>query len=381
MAARSQRMLRVSILFLLIYVISSLIYYFVDIYVNVGAFDFNQMVSGEIYTNYYYTLGESLLDFDKFIGELWGSLVFCLFTSAYLIMYGKSSEDIKNGADYKQLSKKAGIFGILAAGIFIFCLIGSLLNLGLSRAHLDGESFQILLGNFYPEHFSEQIISYLFFGLGFVVLPYLGIRNIQKRKKLWKPNLSGLKYLFLGLIIVEFCIILFPIQPEYFITGNSILEWVFSLLQTLFIVSIIGLIETKELQGKEAVESAVPSEINSEESDIIPENKKEKEPSFETESDNIKKSGNPIIDFIKNVPEADPRLKIHTMRYFAIFLTLLAAYTLSFIIIEPFSDFGFFRYAQTLWIMLFRVFLVLFIYYFDSHLTKTKLLEEGNLDE
>jgi hypothetical protein len=320
----------------------------VGVYLETGQVDLVKMFTSPIYSNYSYTMLESVLDFDKFLAEFWFSVIFCLILIGYIVIYGKSHDEFQKGDGNKVLRRRSWTFGTLALGLFIFVIIGAMLKWGLYRSYMGDDPFTILADNLYPEYFSEQLYVIGLLAAGFGLIIYRTMRGFGDGKT-WMPNLGGLKFLLLGFLIVEIFAFVFPIKSNLFFTGNTLLELLSIIFQTLLIVGIIGIVEWKE----QFVSSIKKNER-------ITENK---------ENDMISES------IVPGESSSRSKLKIHFFCFSIAVVFMIILGIIGFIVLEPSTDIGTFRSLQQTLIALFRIFFCLFLYSLEGHIQCAKKIE------
>ncbi len=219
-------------------------------YSVLGTWDLNAIFIKPDLSNYGYTFSQALFDFDNFIGEFWGNVVFSLVTAAFLLIYtSKPSEDPDQNVKMEHvITKRVKILAILTFGFLFFGILGSIFRWGLARPYLDGQTFTLLFENFDIYHTSEQFFLWVLALTGFPAILYLTVKSIRTQEFDWHPNRIGLIFYGITLAIMELFWIIFPIELLYMIDANAILGLIYSILQWFVIIGIIGILG-KQNQG------------------------------------------------------------------------------------------------------------------------------------
>ncbi|HME55811.1 MAG TPA: glycoside hydrolase family 9 protein [Candidatus Lokiarchaeia archaeon] len=336
----------VAILFMILPPLISLAVIFWGVHSNTGGISLAQMFTAPIYTGYGYTLLEGLFDFDKFFAEFWFSLIFCIILTGYIVVYGKSQAEREHGLGKKELGRRTWIFGTITAGFLVFTVIGSMLKWGLDRSYLSGDPFNILADNLYPDYFSEEFYAIVVVAAGFSVIVYRMMRGFRDQQG-WVPNRSGLKYVLIGIGIIEVLIFVFPIKGNLFFTGNAFLELLSAVFQTVLIVGIFGIFEWKEINGL-----VTKNQVNLAE---------------------IDESGGHSSAITRWKSLSRSKLGRHLCLIGMAVLILLIVGGTGFIVVQPSIDISPFRWFQQALIAIFRIFFCLFLYYLASYLQRAKM--------
>ncbi len=196
------------------------------------------------------------MDFDSFLGHFWENVLNAMITASQILIIIADGEFDKNSEQDKRNQKiNSKHSKVLAIICFVICLImliiailGSLLDLGYARPYLDNKTFDLILGNFYPQRFSEVFFVYLILLLGFPFLLFSMGKSIpflespQEQKSDRKITKIGKALYLTAYFIIFFFIIIFPVDRASLSNGNSILAMIYSVIALFLSIGIIEFI-------------------------------------------------------------------------------------------------------------------------------------------
>jgi hypothetical protein len=382
----------VGIFFMILPILLGTLNFILSIINKTGEFNLTTILSGEIFSNWGYTFWETLLDFDFFLSEFWFNVLFCLIVASICVLYGQTPEYIRIQPDYKILSNRCRIFGIIAGIILILAIIGSVFDWGLARPYLSGQTFNLWMGNSYDEHFSNFILPLAFLLGGFPALLYIMARSTFIDSQKWSANRIGIWMIGIAIGIIQILIIVNKIDLLTIFDGTALSVLIYSVFDIFFIIGVICVIEARSRKIDELLKTPdaetnlnSTSELKSESSSspiVVAQengidtnsNESEENPNGESILDNLKEEFEKGVEFIKT--KVDPRLIRHVYRYtFFLFCVIIVGV----IVVSYFNAYltiDHFKLIQHVLSFIFRVMLTLSFYYFGAYLISERFLEE-----
>jgi hypothetical protein len=253
--ATSLIVLKAAIL-LLISVFLCFINFYYGVEADIGSFDLFLAWNSPSLSNYMITLREALFDFDSFLGHFYENILLSMLTASQILYILDKKEMIKNSNENNQKtikltknSRRASmIFFLVCALMLILSIIGSIFDLGYARPYLENFTIYLMLGNFYPQRFSEVFFVYLLFLAGFPLFIFsIGKANTVPRLVNDARNNSRLsmiaKMLYsISYFIVIMFILIFPIDRASIANGNSVLAMIYSVIALFLSLGLVELI-------------------------------------------------------------------------------------------------------------------------------------------
>ncbi|MBD3351238.1 MAG: hypothetical protein GF364_07105 [Candidatus Lokiarchaeota archaeon] len=332
-------------------IVIAILYFFVGFLIENGEIDFEMIIFGEVYTKYNYTLVECLLDIEQFLGLFINTIMYSLLFAGAILCYGLPKNEMENFSNYRDLSKKTKIAGIIALSILITSIILSILGLGISRPEWDGKTFVLMFTNFYPEFFSLTIFPFIIFA-SYSFIPYIFAKITRVGVSKWKPNKIGIYYLlgFLGLF--QLLLISMPLNISEMFHADILRELLYRGLDLFIITGTILLIELKQRKIQFALEKR--------------ETKKQV-------AKNINRSQRKQ-DMLKN----SNRFTKHGAILLLIFIATAVFTMLLFLLIKGNvnSEIGIGRLVSRIWVFGFEFAFTMFLYFLGMTYRKNNLLEE-----
>lgn len=334
----------------------SILYFFLGFYIENGVIDFHLIFFGEVYTKYFYTLAEVLMDVEQFLGSFIRTVMFSLLYASVFILYGLTDQEVETYSDYHSLGVKTKIFGILSGSIFFVAILFSLLNIGLDRPEWDGQTFNLIFGNFYPEYFSYSLLPFLIFAGGYAFIPYLAGNYRRKHVGVRKINNIGYVYLIAFLFLFELLLIIMPFNLQEIGHADLVREFLYNSLDLFFITGFVLLFEIKDRK----TQLAILEQKENIENKPQPGNPSQK-------GQNIKaKAKAPLNDY-----------QIHTLKHLIIFLIVTGTIVGFALIVKGNLDsqLALGKFLSRIWIIGFQFCFTMFLYFGATLIRKQKLLE------
>ncbi|MHA1339154.1 MAG: hypothetical protein ACTSRZ_00865 [Promethearchaeota archaeon] len=368
--------------YIFIAIFLSILYFILGFVAETGSIDINLIINGHVYSKYKYTLFESLLDVEQFLGLFLNTIMYSLLYAGAITFYGPTTKKIQNFPTYNSIKKKAYFFGFLALAIFISAIILSLLNIGLDRPEWDDLTFRLICNNFYDDFFARSIFPFILVGC-FAFIPYLlancrRIETIEWRPEPFKNILHPMKlkninklYLLIFIIIFEILLITEPLNVEFLFQADIIRELVYRAIDILLITGIIG---TWENRQRKKIRILKESSINSPETLVATVATQKAKPKDQNAT-NIKKNK------IKNKMEFSLYDK-HTIYWIVAFICTLIFVAAMYLLIKGniFSDLNIFKFISRIWVVAFQLSFVLCLYFSSLYFKKIKALEEIDVE-
>lgn len=333
----------------------SILYFFYGFYIENGVIDIQLMFFGEVYTKYFYTLSEILMDVEQFLGCFVRTIMFSLLYASSFIIYGLTDREVETYSDYHSLGKKTKIFGILSALIFFIAVLFSLLNIGLDRPEWDGQTFNLIFGNFYPEYFSYSILPFLIFAGGYAFIPYLAANYRRKHIGIQKINSIGYIYLLAFFFLFELLLIIMPFNVQEIGHADLVREFLYNSLDLFFITGFVLLFELKDRKTQLA----------------ILEQNENIEDKPQSNNSNLKEQ-----DLSHKIPLNF--YQIHTLKHLIIFFVVTGTIIGFTLIFEGNLDsqLALGKFISRVWIIGFQLCFTLFLYFGLTLIRKQRILEK-----
>ncbi len=195
-----------------------------------------QYFTGPVIGRYYRTMLDSILDVDKFMGEVGQCIVIaaCLAGWALIFAPRHAKEDFSSHRLWVRVL-------VVTIGLFAFGFVGSLGYYGWQHPDLDNH-FPLFEG-FYPNHFSHHILPLIAFIFGFIPLFYL-IGRARLRAQ-WQVNYVGWAYLCGGLAFFQFQLVFSSLDVGYLVTNEIVISAVVYLSETCLFTGIVIFWQTR----------------------------------------------------------------------------------------------------------------------------------------
>ncbi|MHA1820736.1 MAG: hypothetical protein ACTSU2_12805 [Promethearchaeota archaeon] len=352
----------------------SILYFFLGFWLENGQINFHEIIFGQVYTKYNYTLGQSLLDVDQFLGEFINTLIFCLIILSVFLIYGIDDNEVSMMKDSKRIINRLKIYGGLSLSIFVIAIVLSLWGIKLRRPEWDGRTFQLIFGNFYDGYFSIMIFPLVLILGGLVAFPYVLANAGRKELEGWSPNKLGFYVLLVVMGIVEILIITMPIIPEEMFKADIVRVFLYRSLDVLLITGIILNIEFKNRKEMEALEKPNVEENSSDNS-----NKRENKDAGANKKDKSEENNEERKEKLKfNLQDLKlSRYQKHAIIWLIFFFVtpVLIAITYYIAVGNIPSEIGIGKFISRVWIVAFEICFVLFLYYLSVYYRKIKIME------
>jgi hypothetical protein len=238
-----KRMVGIGAFWLAIAIGLPLINFFLGLQMEMGTIDLVRAFTSHEFSNYRYSIGESLLDFDKFWGEFWGSLIFAGLIGGGLVIYGdRGSMTPNNAVRLKRWQITLMILFIMWLALILFIILGTFAGIGLARPYMSNNPWELLRQNFFPEHIAEQLIPFALWGSGMGILLYRAGKST--RTEVWIPQILGVPWIFTAVAGIQLLLLIFPLDKNNLFTSNTLLELVYSTCQLFGTIGLALIIES-----------------------------------------------------------------------------------------------------------------------------------------
>ncbi len=189
-----------------------------------------QYFTGPVIGRYYRTMLESILDVDKFMGEVGQCSIVAACLAGWALLFApRRAEGIKSP------NRLWVSLAVCTVGLFAFGFIGSLGFYGWQHPDLDGHL--PLFEGFYPNHFSHHVLPLVAFIFGFIPLFYL-IGRARLRAQ-WQVNRLGWALLFAGLALFQFQLTFSSLDVGYLVTNEILISAVVYFAEACLFTGIV----------------------------------------------------------------------------------------------------------------------------------------------
>lgn len=207
------------------------------------------------YSNYRLTLFEALFDFEKFLGDFIGNIVFAGIIAGYFLIY-HAHIPRKIPLEHQSKQKRLSIILLLVATILFFVgLVGSIFNWGFVRPYLDDQETHLIFWNFYPNRAAEQILLWALLLSGIsIIFHILGLKVLQipiESKRI------GFFFILGCLIIINIVLIVSPLDWIFMFDGNAVIDLLYSIIQIIFINGLMFLYLFLNKKGNDFIPSGM----------------------------------------------------------------------------------------------------------------------------
>ncbi len=211
-----------------------------------------QYFTGPVIGRYYRTMLESILDVDKFMGEIGQCIVVAACLAGWALIFAP-----RRAKEVPPPQRLWVYVLVVTIGLFAFGLVGSLGFYGWQHPDLDIH-FPLWEG-FYPNHFSAHILPLVAFIFGFIPLFYL-IGRARLRAQ-WQVNYVGWACLCGGLALFQFQLAFSSLDVGYLVTNEILISAVVYLSATFIFIGVVIFWQTRTARQSSRSLQDIPRKI------------------------------------------------------------------------------------------------------------------------